>query len=104
MQIIPLGQGPYHDFAITGTAVTLDDLSIDAQTEQTDGEHIISVYATADGMRRHGPGAFVATLAIPPRQWPAPESVATPLPDESPVAVLPLPLNADAVTLTLWPK
>jgi len=61
----------------------------------------ISLYQTGAGISTSGPGAFVATVVIPPQQWPAASEQSN---EDKPVALEPLPLNPDTVTLTLWPK
>lgn len=107
MQLILLGQGPHHDFAINGTAVVLGDVHIDCAAEQRDETVAIDIYHTEQGMSRQGPGAFAATVEIPPRQYPAEESIPETQPEldaGSAQPVEPLPLNPDTITVTLWPK
>lgn len=106
MQIILLGQGPHHDFAISGPVVTLGDVRIDCAAEQLAETATLSVFSTEQGMSLQGPGAFAATVAIPPRKYPQPEPTAEQLPEsgEQHTAPEPLPLDPDTITLTLWPK
>ena len=101
MQILLLGAGPHHDIAVSGNLITIGGLTVDRQAEQRQEQTTISLYQTGAGISTSGPGAFVATVVIPPQQWPAASEQSN---EDKPVALEPLPLNPDTVTLTLWPK
>ena len=98
MQILLLGAGPHHDIAVSGNLITIGGLTVDCQAEKRQEQTTISLYQTDSGISTSGPGAFVATVVIPPHQWPA----ASEQPNEDkPVALEPLPLNPDTVTLKI---
>lgn len=101
MQILPLGAGPHHDIAVSGNLITIGGLTVDCQAEQRQEQTTISLYQTGAGISTSGPGAFVAIVVIPPQQWPAASEQSN---EDKPVALEPLPLNPDTVTMTLWPK
>ncbi|EZH78021.1 hypothetical protein [Aeromonas hydrophila] len=101
MQIILLGSGPHHDIAVSGNLITIGGMTVDCQAEQHQEQTTISLYQTDNGISTSGPGAFVATVVIPPQQWPATIEQQS---EDQPAATMPLPLNPDTVTLTLWPK
>lgn len=101
MQILLLGAGPHHDIAVSGNLITIGGLTVDCQAEQRQEQTTISLYQTGAGISTSGSGAFVATVVIPPQQWPAASEQSN---EDKPVALEPLPLNPDTVTLTLWPK
>lgn len=101
MQILLLGAGPHHDIAVSGNLITIGGLTVDCQAEQRQEQTTISLYQTGAGISTSGQGAFVATVVIPPQQWPAASEQSN---EDKPVALEPLPLNPDTVTLTLWPK
>lgn len=101
MQILLLGAGPHHDFAVSGNLITIGGMTVNCQAEQRQEQTTISLYQTDSGISTSGQGAFVATVVIPPQKRPA----ASEQPNEDePAAIEPLPLNPDTVTLTLWPK
>lgn len=101
MQILLLGAGPHHDIAVSGNLITIGGLTVDCRAEQRQEQITISLYQTDSGISTSGPGAFVATVVIPPQQW---QSASEQPNEDKPAAPLPLPLNPDTVTLTLWPK
>ena len=101
MQILLLGAGPHHDIAVSGNLITIGGLTVDCQAEQRQEQVTISLYQTDSGISTSGLGAFVATVVIPPQQWPA---VSEQPSEDQPAALELLPLNPDTVTLTLWPK
>ena len=93
-----------------GEALTVYDDFLDAAFAQQAfdfaGDFGVFVFSTEQGMSMQGPGAFAATVAIPPRKYPQPELTAEQLPEsgEQHTAPEPLPLDPDTITLTLWPK
>ena len=101
MQILLLGAGPHYDIAVSGNLITIGGLTVDCQAQQRQEQTTISLYQTDSGISTSGPGAFVATVVIPPQQWPAANEQPN---EDQPAASQPLPLNPDTVTLTLWPK
>ena len=101
MQILLLGAGPHHDIAVSGNLITIGGLTVDCQAEQRQKQPALSLYQTGAGISTSGPGAFVATVVTPPQQWPPASEQSN---EDKPVALEPLPLNPDTVTLTLWPK
>lgn len=102
MQILLLGAGPHHDIAVSGNLITIGGLTVDCQAEQRQEQTTISLYRTDSGISTSGPGAFVATVVIPPQQWPVTSEKTSE--EDQPNATLPLSLNPDTVTMTLWPK
>lgn len=103
MQIILKSPGqPVADFAISGTDVTVSGVHIDCADRQRDVLVTIEVRLNADGPGEGGNGAYLAQIEIPAKRY---ESVSVPAEDgegETEIREA-LPLDHNAVVVTLWP-
>lgn len=81
IQIIKNGNGPWPDYAETGTVVSVschgEALAIDCAARQTDARVTIDIVHGADGRLAEGVrsgGSYVASLEIPPARYKEPEA------------------------------
>ena len=104
MQIILKQDGqPVADFAVSGTNVTVSGVAIDCAERQQDVSVTVEIRQNINGPSEGGNGAFLAQIEIPARRY---ETVAVPAEgeDEQPTEMRePLPLDPNAVVVTLWP-
>lgn len=91
MRIQTIGAGPHPDISVTGATVTLAGHLIDCAAEQRDERAIIDLYRDGDTLSRTPGGRRIAAVEIPPIAYVETD-------DER----APLPLDADAILLTLW--
>ena len=104
MQII-LKQGgqPVVDFSISGANVTVAGIAVDCAERQQDIAVTVEVRQNIGGPSEGGDGVYLAQIEIPARRY---ETVTTPADDEGewPIELRePLPLDPNAVIVTLWP-
>lgn len=103
IQLMEPGQ-PVSDFSISGSVVTVGDVSIDCAARERDTAVMIEIRDNAGTITEGGDGAYVAQIQIPARRYetqivdPAPGDEGGP----SEVAE-PVELDPNAVTVTLWP-
>ena len=51
MAIIKLmGAGPHHDFAVSGTEITIGTIKVDAAAQQGEGAAVVDVYVKKEKM------------------------------------------------------
>lgn len=98
MIVVEKNQGPKIPYQVEDTRVCLnDDLTINLAARQKDWPVHIDVCSDTDGALVIGTGSgayYVAQFGIPERQY------ADPADEET--APEPIPLDMDAVTLSLW--
>ncbi|MDR0838158.1 MAG: hypothetical protein LBN99_00785 [Oscillospiraceae bacterium] len=105
MTIVKKNAGEYTRYALSGTALSLGDgeLTLDLAERERDYRVDVDVFRGADGALTIGAGRrYVAQIGIPARRY---EIRGTGLADDMGFEVLAktaVPLDADAVTLTLW--
>lgn len=104
MAIIKLmGAGPHHDFAVSGTEITIGTIKVDAAAQQGDGAVVVDVYVKKDGsFSQKGPGAFAGHVAIPGRRYR--EEPGTDGEGKPTINRIPEDIAANAVEVTIWPK
>jgi len=98
---------PIADVSISGTNITVAGISIDCAARQRDVATMIEVRNNAGTPGEGGDGAYLAQIEIPARRY---ETIT--IPDEpgengetgqSSEVREPVPLDPDAVVVTLWP-
>jgi len=92
---------PVADFAVSGAIVTVAGVAIDCAARQQDTAAVIEIRDNAGAPGEGGSGAYLAQIEIPARRF---ETSAIPddgIGDEAPAE--PLPLDPNAVVVTLWP-
>ena len=106
MQIILKQDGqPVADFSVSGANVTVAGVAIDCAERQQDIAVTVEVRQNIGGPSEGGNGAYLAQIEIPARCY---ETVIVPAEgegeDEQPTELRePLPLDPNAVVVTLWP-
>jgi len=104
MQIILKQDGqPVADFLVSGANVTVAGVAIDCAERQQDIAVSVEVRQNIGGPSEGGNGAYLAQIEIPARRY---ETVTVPAEgeDEQPTELRePLPLDPNAVVVTLWP-
>ncbi len=106
MQIILKQDGqPVADFSVSGANVTVAGVAIDCAERQQDIAVSVEVRQNIGGPSEGGNGAYLAQIEIPARRY---ETVIVPAEgegeDEQPTELRePLPLDPNAVVVTLWP-
>ena len=82
IQIIRNGDGPWPDYAETGTVVSVichgSTLAVDCAERQADARVTIDIVHGADGELEEGVvsgASYVATLEIPPAKYTEPEAM-----------------------------
>lgn len=105
-----MGPGPHHDIATRGTTIQIGDIPLDCVALQQNSDVTIDVFSADGQLSLQGPGAFAANVRIPARRW---EDVTTEPVDEGSTDSIdsadsiksnPLPLDPNAIEITLWPK
>lgn len=92
---------PVADFAFAGTTVTVAGVAIDCAERQLDTAVTIEVRANKTGPSEGGAGAYLAQINIPARRYKDEEGEDK---DGNPVVLQePIPLDPNAVEVTLWP-
>jgi hypothetical protein len=89
MQIIDISTGEYADISVSGTELTITELTVDLAEKQTDHQTIIDISGT-NGQIDIGPGQrLIASIAIPPAEYG----------DDGDK----MPIDMSSVTVTRWP-
>ncbi|MCL1962261.1 MAG: hypothetical protein FWG56_10955 [Desulfovibrionaceae bacterium] len=88
---------PVADFAVAGAVVTVAGVSIDCAARQQDTAVMIEIRANGGSAGEGGSGAYLAQIEIPARR----RESATAQGDDGQIG--PPPLDANAVSVTLWP-
>lgn len=103
IQLMEPGQ-PVSDFSISEAVVTVGAVSIDCAARERDTAVMIEIRDNAGVIAEGGDGAYVAQIQIPARRYES--TIVDPGPGDeggpSEVAS-PIPLDPNAVTVTLWP-
>lgn len=99
---------PVADFAFSGSIVTVAGVSIDCAERQLDTAVTVEVRADKAGAIEGGNGAYLAQIAIPARRYitvesTAPVAAASGGMDQMGSTQAPVPLDPNAVQVTLWP-
>jgi len=102
MQIKLMQPGqPVADFAVSGAVVTVSGIAIDCAARQQDTAVTVEIRANGGVTCEGGNGAYLAQIEIPARRY---ESISANGDDGQPTELRdPLPLDPNAVTVTLWP-
>lgn len=94
---------PVADFAVSGTNVTVAGVTIDCAARQQDIAVTVEVRQNIDGPSEGGNGAYLTQIEIPARRYET-NTIPAAGEDEQPTEVRePLPLDPNAVVVTLWP-
>jgi len=93
---------PIADFSVNGSFVKVAGVSIDCAERQQDVDTVIEIRENADGPSEGGDGAYLAQILIPARRYI--EDVIDDAQDEGAVLRTPVPLDPNAVEITLWPR
>jgi len=93
---------PVADFSINGIFVTIAGVSIDCEQRQQDIDTVIEIRENANGPSEGGNGAYLAQILIPARRYV--EDVIDDAQDEGTTLRTPVPLDPNAVEITLWPR
>ena len=92
---------PVADFSVSGNTVVVAGIAIDCEARQRDTAVTVEIRNNGGTPGEDGDGAYVAQIAIPARRFEEHE-----IDDEQGnLTVLrdPLPLDPNAVEITLWP-
>lgn len=90
---------PIADFAVAGTVITIAGIAVDCAERQLDTAVSIEIRTGADGVTEGGDGAYLAQIAIPARRY---EEIPGET-EEGPIEIVPVPLDQNAIDITLWP-
>lgn len=94
---------PVADFSVSGTNVTVAGVAIDCAARQQDVAVTVEVRQNLGGPSEGGNGAYLAQIEIPARRYET-NTIPAEGEDEQPTEVSePLPLDPNAVVVTLWP-
>lgn len=97
---------PVADFAVAGASVTVDGVSVDCAARQLDVDVAVEIRRNSTGPSEGGNGAYLAQISIPARRY-TPVKVINAENDSvmgpSSATQEPLPLDPNAVQVTLWP-
>lgn len=94
---------PVADFSVSGVAVTVAGVTVDCASRQLDTAVTVEIRANQAGPSEGGDGAYLAQIDIPARRY---ETTVVPaeVDGEQPTEVRePLPLDPNAIVVTLWP-
>lgn len=92
---------PVADFAVNGALVTAAGVTVDCAERQLDTIVTVEIRSSASGAHEGGEGAYLAQIEIPARRYTDTEKTGE---DGKPTLVRePVPLDANAVVITLWP-
>ena len=96
---------PVADFAFTGTTVTVAGVSVDCAHRQMDVAVAVEIRRNASGPGEGGNGAYLAQIAIPSRRYTLAETISAEGKGDGPPTVTQeaVPLDPNAVQVTLWP-
>lgn len=93
---------PVADFSLDGTTVTVAGVFVDCEIRQQDIDTVVEIRAQASGAGEGGDGAYIAQIRIPARQY-VDEEIDEPQ-GEMTVLRTPVPLDPNAIEVTLWPR
>ena len=97
-----VGAGPHHDFSTNAAIVTIGTVEIDTDARQDDSDVVIDVFYKAGTYGEDVAGAFAAQIKIPARRYVESLSVDE---QENEITIRePLPLDSNAVEVTIWSK
>jgi len=99
------------DFSVNGYVITIAGVQIDCQALQQDSEHVVEVRQSASGAHIGGDGAYLAHVTIPARIYEEIPADGMEGAEESEGGIgaadsstrVAQELDANAVTVTLWP-
>jgi hypothetical protein len=94
----------FSDFSLDETILTIGDIPLDLQTEESDQEVIITL-GSCNGAIHRGlmpRCTYVADVIIPPRKYDT-ITIEGENEGEETTELVPLPLDTDTITLRLWP-
>lgn len=103
MRITTKGPGPHPEIAISGTQISVGELSIDAAERQGDSARVIDIRCDGKGdLSEGGSGRNVASIHIPPARHEEVESGETGEDGEPEIERRAIELNGQDVRVTLW--
>lgn len=92
---------PVADFSVSGGNVTVAGVTIDCEARQLDTAVTVEVRANKTGPSEGGNGAYLAQIDIPARRYTDVEGKDK---DGKPeITQEPVPLDPNAIVVTLWP-
>lgn len=95
---------PVADFAVVAAVITVAGINVDCAALQADTAQTIEVRHNADGPGIGGDGAYLAHIHIPAKAYTETESSTEVDDGGNPVIVRDaLPLDPNAIAVTLWP-
>lgn len=96
---------PVADFAFSGTVVTVAGISIDCAARQLDTDVAVEIRKSPTGPGEGGSGAYLAQISIPARRYTVAEAISSEHDGGvgKPATQAPVPLDPNAVQVTLWP-
>lgn len=98
------GVGPMPDISISGTAVTVSGVEIDAAKRQADSAQIIDIRSDGRDAHEGGDGRQLATVEIPPMRHQIVDTNETDEDGEPITQREPVELDPDHVLVTLWTR
>lgn len=99
INLIQPGQ-PVADFAVSGTLVSIADVTVDTADHQSDAAETIEIRRNGESAQIGGTGAYLAHITVPPAQYSEPTYDQEP---EEQGARERLPLDPNTIVITLWP-
>lgn len=97
---------PVAEFAVTGATVTVAGVAVNCAARQLDVAVAIEIRRNATGPGEGGNGAYLAQITIPARRYSLVETISAEndsVMGPSSTTQEPLPLDPNAVQVTLWP-
>ena len=97
---------PVADFAVAGATVTVAGVSVDCAARQMDVAVAIEIRRNTTGPSEGGDGAYLAQITIPARRYTLVKAISAEndsVMARSSTTQEPLPLDPNAVQVTLWP-
>lgn len=95
-------EGPYAEYSIDGTVLSIGDLEIDLNQRQEDSQVIIDITYDGENFVEGLSKMYAINIMLPPREY---EQIETNQTDENGNPIIearPLPLDMDKVVLKLW--
>ncbi len=104
MQINLMQPGqPVADFAVSGAVVSVAGVPVDCAASQQDVAVVIEIRSNDGIAGVGGDGAYLAQIEIPARRYETTTIPAEGEGEQDTEVRSPLPLDPDAVVVTLWP-
>lgn len=96
---------PVADFSVNGAVVVVAGVSVDCAQRQTDAALTVEIRVVNGVAAEGGAGAYLAQVDIPAREYEILEIDEGSQEESTPVTRVrqPLPLDPNAVVVTLWP-